>query len=88
MESISEYQTTVSSVIRLYPIDIYNKYNKAVIGTNTSRGSVTYHQVRSSEAVKELKYIDAKHIVTSFVLNDIQWKKAIEDIAFIRKHFK
>ena len=63
---ITQYQTTVSTSIKIYPIEIKKKYNQRIL---SQRGfnAIAGNPARTSVIQKELKYINANFGLNSLI---------------------
>ena len=84
---ISKHQTTVSTSIRLYPLDIYMKYNEIIL-TSSGKASILSNPERTTTMVNLLRYEDANGLLNTLTTNKEQWKEILDEIAFIRKHIR
>lgn len=84
---ISNSQTTVSTSIRLYPLEIDKKYNKIIL-TASGKTSMLLNPERTTEMMNKLKYQDANDTLSVLTTDKELWKDVLDQIAFIRKYIK
>ncbi len=84
---ISNYQSTVSTSIHVYPLEIKKKYNE-VVPTALGAVSISVNPDKTKETIQKLRYKDANTILNDILTDQNYWQKTLDQVAFIRKHIK
>src|SRR5690606_35503529 len=87
MEIISTSATTVSTSLKVYPLEIKNKYNQMLL-TSSGTASMISNTNRTTETLDRLKYQDANDALNELTTKSEAWPEIIKQVTFIRKYIK
>lgn len=83
---ITEYQTTVATTVKIYPLELEKKYNQRFL---SQRGfnAIAANPVRTSAMQKELKHLNANYALNSLI-TDGGLPEMLKNLETIRKAIK
>lgn len=84
---ISKYQSTVSTSVHVYPLEIKKKYNE-IIPTALGPVSISVNPEQTDLTIQKLKYKDVNTILNDLLSDQAYWQKTLDQVTFIRKHIK
>ena len=87
MEIITTSATTVSTSVKVYPLEIKNKYDQMIL-TSSGVASMVSSSDRTTETLDRLKYQDANDALNELTTKSGAWPEIIQQVNFIRKHIK
>ena len=87
MEIISTSATTVSTSLKVYPLEIKNKYDQMLL-TSSGTASMVSNTNRTTETLDRLKYQDANDALNELTTKSEAWPEIIKQVTFIRKYIK
>lgn len=87
IDIITTSATTVSTSVKIYPLEIKNKYDQMLL-TSAGSTSIVSSAIRTTETLDRLKYENANDALNQLTAKADIWPEIINQVAFIRKYIK